>query len=560
MTRPRQTARRRTATTRSTRTRGKSTAKSAPKAKGKTRSRRAPPRRKLPVPGPRASALVLCALALLAVLLLVLPSLPFIGPRPTSLWEGYQTVLVRLGGRADAALPAALAKLGPGVVSERTTSVDFYDFMGSSRVTLADLGRRLDPQDPRRDPYVRRVAGYFTVTSSEADSHVAYVPSRSGSLILFLRLRQLLGSPAASGWRLVDFDPVEKLVAVGAALGFALVMSFASHRRRRGTLLLSLLGAILWTPSLLNGGAPTFALCLIMMAAWLPLAHEWLLFVRGEGAGRSAVESRLAFFGGVAVASGALFLALGGWSASRFALALSPSLSSLVLLSCVPFFCAVADRWRGKRARSPIPYVRSETDPQRGSSLALTLALFSVALVGLLPLARGGACPAPIPVIGARDFTWQSLAKLHARGSADRLPDLADYVSHEAYQQTLGLGRAWAFPVRDERVYQRDYLVDRSTGVIQARLETVKVFGSPWLASVVARPVPGTVEALLIAQNRPVAAAVQGPAGPLSRSLPFTIVVFCALLALLGRDLGLGPLIRGNLWRLNSEARRDQVP
>lgn len=505
------------------------------------------------------SLIVLAALTLLGVMFLILPSLPIAGPRPTGLWEGYQTVLARVGGRADAALPAALARLGPGVVSKRTTTVDFYDFTDSSRVTLSDLDRRLDAQDSRRDSYIRRIPGYFTVTSSEADWHVAYVPSRSGSFFLFLRLRELLGSPSLGAWRLVDFDPVEKVVAVVATLGFSLAMSFASPRRRRGTLLLSLLGAILWTPSLLNGNVPSFALCLITLAAWLPLAHEWLLFVRGEGAGGSALKRRLAFFGAVAVPATALFLALGGWSAARLLLAVSPVASSFVLLACVPFFCAAADRWRGKRARAPIPYVRPETDPQRGSSFALTLALFSVALVGILPLARGGAYPAPIPVIGARDFTWQSIAQLHARGSAGRLPDLADFVSHEAYQQTLGLGRAWAFPARDERVYRRDYLVDRSTGVIQARLRTVKVFDLPWLASVVSRPVPGTVEALLIAQRRPVAAAVQGPAGPLSRSLPFTIVVFCALLALLGKDLGLGPLIRGNLWRLNSEARRDQV-
>ncbi len=88
----------------------------------------------------------------------------------------------------------------------------------------------------------------------------------------------------------------------------------------------------------------------------------------------------------------------------------------------------------------------------------------------------------------------------------------------------------------------------------------MKVFDSTWLASVSAHPASASLDALLLSQGRPVEAAVRGPARALAGELPFTALAFCALLLLLGRDLRLGLLIRGNLWRLNGEARRDQIP
>ena len=417
-----------------------------PTRKRSPRGRKTAPR--LPLLTARGAALLLGLLCIGGLGALFLPSAPCAAPRMTRLWRGYQTVLVRVGGSVEGAFAGALDRLGPGVVSAGTTTVDFYDFSGMARVRLSDLPRRLDPQDPRRDPYMDRMAGYFTVTTGEADWRAAYIPARSSSLALFLRLRELLGAPGARAWRLVEFDPVEKLLAAASAVGVALILAFSSARRRRGTILLSLLGSIIWIPALLGGGPSILALCLAALFAWLALAHEWLSFVRGEAADASRTIRALVAFGGVSVVGAALFLALTGYSPGNLALSLSPLLCSLVLLASVPPFCAVADAWRRRRVRVPVPRVHPGADPRRGRSLALIVGLFSLATIGLLPLARGGAFPAPIPLFGVRDFSWQAAARLQARGSADRLPDFSDLVAHAAYQQALGLGRRWSFPRR----------------------------------------------------------------------------------------------------------------
>ena len=106
----------------------------------------------------------------------------------------------------------------------------------------------------------------------------------------------------------------------------------------------------------------------------------------------------------------------------------------------------------------------------------------------------------------------------------------------------------------------RDFTYDPSTGALSARKRTVKVFDSTWLSSVRRRVMPDSLEALLYAQGSPVVVSVRGAGYGLLKELPIVLLVLCALLAWLGRDLGLGPLIRGNLLRLNGAARRDQVP
>jgi hypothetical protein len=140
------------------------------------------------------------------------------------------------------------------------------------------------------------------------------------------------------------------------------------------------------------------------------------------------------------------------------------------------------------------------------------------------------------------------------------MPDFSDLVSHADFQETMAFGRPWRTPVRDERVVVREFLANPETGAIVARERTVKVFDSTWLSSVRRRAVPGSLEAMLFAQGQPVIVAIKGPGYVLVRELPIAFLVLCWLLALLGRDLGLGPLIRGNLPRLNNAARRDQVP
>ena len=505
------------------------------------------------------SVLPVLAVALLVLVVLWIPFAPFVTPKPSRLWRGYYTLLVRVGGPADTLMPGALERLGPGIVSERTATVDFYDFSSSVRSAYAGLRERLDPLDPRRDPYIDRMAGYFTVTSGEAEQHALYVPARFMSLRLYFSLWSMLGPPARSAWRLVDFDPVEKLISLVALIAFAALMSRGTQRRSRWPPTPALV-SLLWVPAILASGPSLLALSFCLLAFCLPLLRMRLAFAGKSWTDLGRSRGPLLRYLGIGVISLLVFFLVNGRSLAMLLQPVAPFLCSLLVVLAAPLVRQAADEWRRALVFAAVPLVRSGREPAKGGHRALSLALFSIAIVVLVPLSRGGAFPAPIAVSGAHEFSWDAVARLRQGSKADRLPDFSDLVAHEAYQQTVGFGRKWREPAPDERVYRQEYLVNPITGVVRARLRTVKVFDSTWLASVSAHPASASLDALLLSQGQPVEAAVRGPARALAGELPFTALAFCALLLLLGRDLRLGLLIRGNLWRLNGEARRDQIP
>jgi hypothetical protein len=131
---------------------------------------------------------------------------------------------------------------------------------------------------------------------------------------------------------------------------------------------------------------------------------------------------------------------------------------------------------------------------------------------------------------------------------------------HAAFQETMAFGRPWKLPVRDERVYVREFAANPATGAIVARPRAVKVFDARWLQSVRDRAPAGSLEALLFAQGRPVAVALRKPGRTLLRDLPMTVLAALLLLATAARDVGLvRPLIRWDIVRFNGAARRSQV-
>lgn len=538
----------------------------APRRRGSSRVTKRPAREAVPARGRALKPEAKCLPWLWPVLGLVLglillwaPFAPFVTPKPTRVWRGYYTLLARAGGPADSRLGAALARLGPGVVSADTTTVDIYDFSSVVRFRLAELSSRLDPLDPRRDPYIDRMGGYFSVPTSDADFHVVYIPARRSALAIFLSLTGALGPSRRAGWRLVELDPVEKIVGAISVIACASLGALAPWRRRRGSLSVAVAGALLWIPAILASGPATLSISLLLLFFWVPLAQRRLASAP-RGANPRRVSLPLFLYTAVGAGSTAVFSLLKGSALGDSMQPAAPFLCSLLLLVLAPRLRAVARSCGSTPAFSSVPLLRPLKDDGRGTQRVLLLALLCIAIAVLIPLGRGGALPAPLPLLGTRGFSWDAVARLQKKARADGLPDFSDLVAHEAYQQTAGFGRAWQSPVRDERVYGVDYLVDPKSGVVSARPRTLARFDSSWLARVASRPPSGSLEALLLAQDRPASVAVRGPARSLARELPFAALAFSVLLALLCRDLRLGLLIRGNLWRLMGEARRDQIP
>jgi hypothetical protein len=509
----------------------------------------------------RRSFVVLALLAGLVAALLWLPSLRWISPKMTLLWTGYQTVAVRGDRFGEAEVSALAARLGPGVVSEATSSADFWDFNGFTRVRYADLDARLDRLDPRRDAYMDGAGAYFRASSRGMTWRVLYVPARLTPLGLSIALSRDIGFPAHGEWRLVDFDPLEKAVSVLAVFVLATLLALSLEQGRRAALVPACAGAALWVPFVLRGGLADLALALGLLLSWFPLLRTFLLLKGWDGQLMKGLRRPLFVY--CCAATGGLVLSLlaAGPVASRLVGLLAPLVCSLLALPAFRLITLVTSPWRKPRALfEPVPIVRPSGDAIRGRSVAPFFALISLVVVAIVPMTRGVSLPTPLAVRGATDFSWHSIQKLSRTSRTMHLPDLADFATHAAFQETMGFGRAWRLPSEDERVYVREYSQNPATGTIDARLRRVKVFDETWRKGLRKRADAGSLEALLFAQGRPVAAAIRGPGRALFRELPVTLGVLLALLALLARDLGLGPLIRGNLLRSTMVARRNQTP
>jgi len=517
-------------------------------------------------PRPRLIAAGILALACAAAWL---PSFPGTSGRTTGVWRGYETLL--LG--ADIARSGRLARLvrdmGPGVVSELTAQVSFWDFTGVDHAPIAGLDGRIDPSDPRHDRVMDDLAGYFRASAGPgAPWTVVFVPARRAPVLDYIRVARILG-PRSGAWRLLEFDPVEAVVALAGLAAFALFLAGSSPSGRRLTrVAASVSAAALWIPFVLGGGLARLALSLLMLFTWFRAAdvvialHGW-----DQRVARDARRALVAF----AACAGAglvLLVPAGGFAAGALAAFAGAAAGSVLLLAALGLYWGRARRPRAPRRTgfTPVPIVKPAAPAGPGPAGVL-LALAALIVAAVVPLARTVPVPTPIALPGVRDFSWQALATLDRSGRSPRLPDLGDLVAHEAFQETIAFGRPWGPPRAGEHVNVRGFIVDPADGTVVAVQRRVKVFDDAWLASCLRGAPGGSIEALLVAQGRAVAVGLRGSAHPLARELPVAVLVIAWLLASLARTPQAAragrrpvPLMKGLLLRLNGAARRNQTP
>ena len=280
--------------------------------------RRQPARRRVPAHGPMVRLLAnrpaaraalargpLLAPALLAAMIafLWLPAAPGLGPHPSWLWRGYQTLSVRSDIIRDRGAVAVASRLGAGVVCDVTAGADFWDFGSLARVPYSALDSRLDPSDPRRDRYIEGAGGYFHAVGAGRDWWVAYIPAARTGLRSWLKLASSLGFPFRGEWRLAEFDPLEKLLSLLAVFAFAVLLALSLEESRRAAVLIAVATALLWTPFLLAGTVAQLAVCLIVLLSWFPLLRACLQLREWDGQLFRAVSRPLRLFVGVAAAA-----------------------------------------------------------------------------------------------------------------------------------------------------------------------------------------------------------------------------------------------------------------
>lgn len=485
-------------------------------------------------------------------------------------WRGYYTLLIWDDSAAEpgAAAEAAHRLRAAGfdaVVTAATARERVTTFGGYEWVAIADLDARLDPLDPRYDPYLRRVAGWFAAETRAGAAQVIYVASALPPGYFAARVGWALRHGGVR-WRSADLPwPQTGLALLLFVAGAALMVGRRDACAPRWWRLLL---ALPWVPLIVHGALPAAFAALPAFAA----ACWWAGSVmgaapRGPGrrrGGRHAAAALLALLGSVAVlalaapdqppGSGMPLALLPGADLRRVAIYLlaggawSAALTGAGLLCrLLPAPAAVA-RLRGGKASGG-----SASGAGDGSAVAaaglgarlpggfvpsLALCLLGIAMV--LPAGGSELLPRPLPVAAGAGFRLAELPALNT-GGARALPALSHYAAHAAYQETLQYGRPFALPGPDERVTVDHYRRGGDGRVQHAEVEVAR-FSDDWLQALLAAAPPASVPALFAAQGRPVAAQYGPPPAPAPPAaaawLALTLLLAGAMLPLRRRQRG----------------------
>jgi hypothetical protein len=519
-------------------------------------------------PRPRASAAVPAAILVAAVAAAWLAGFPGGSERPTRVWRGYETLLVSPREAGGGGLARVVKALGPGVVSELTAPVTFWDFTGIASVPLARLDERIDSSDPRHDPVMGDLGRYFRSRAVDGASwHVVFVPARRPPLVDYARAAGALG-PARGGWRLLEFDPLQVLVGMVGLLGFAALLAWPGRRDGPVRFAVAAAGVFLWVPYLLGGGLARLALSLLLLSSWYRAADVLIVLHGWDEQLLREVRGPLGVFLAQAGAALVVLLPAGGFSSGELLALCGPVAGCVLLIVSMALYWGRVTRSRRRRKFEPVPIVRPAALAAAPGQAGFLFALAALIVSAAVPLARSVPVATPVGVLGVRDFSWESLGLLGRTAISARLADSSDLLTHEAWQETLAFGRPWGMPRPDERVYVRGFLIGPGNGAIVAVPRKVKVFDTAWLTATLRRAPPGSVEALLLAQGRPMAVGQRSGARSLFREAPVALLVMFVMSALFAREKAsapgrrrtLAPLMKSVLVRFNGAARRNQIP
>ena len=402
-------------------------------------------------------------------------------------WKGYFTVVVE-PGQNTRNLDMA------GSVTRYTAWVNVSVIDGLERVAIADIHDRLIEEDPRYDPYLSSVSGYFAAGEEE----IVYLPDRVPAWAVPLILigdGMRIGSFRVAEWRTVTNLFLMIFVGIPALIVYL--------RSQNPTLLIALL------PISLLGQAGTWGLVVGLVLAILLISYHrgvsgfFLALVRREK--YPVIRARKVAMVAIASILGALALLplhpRPGIALASYLLSAGGCLGAALLWAGV---VAENSHRRGHVIFDPIPLIRRAA---RSPGWRLAVCLATVVLVASVSYVdehrRRSELPAPIRSQGSVAYDWVTLSDLYHSAEVRILPGIADFFCHVTYQNYLPYGRSYQFPEYGEIVSigTFDLVGDR----IVRRERQVALLDSGWYASVfsVAREEP--LAAMLLTQTRPVA-------------------------------------------------------
>jgi hypothetical protein len=442
----------------------------------------------------------------------------------SQIWEGYYTVLIK----KEVPYEPALNKAGlTQTISRQSVRFKFNGFDSFSEAPLKNLEERFETSDPRLDPYIKSIHGFF---ESDGEWELFYIPAHWPVFIVYSKLSTVLGGQGQAihgqDWYMLDaYVLFGRVVTILFALLF--FISLLLLRKERKYLFLHILSFCPWLTILKTGDTFLLAAFYLLYTGYFLVAEKAVDYLKqrylyldpGEdsldlGELRHPYEEQLKIFG-IYLGSALLFvlllrliIALLAWSLSGMVWKIFLPLTAGLLLPVIyglGFLLKQKTQEHFTFLSIPIQR-RGFSFPVRKKfliafCLILALTPFLFYLKPELPKVR---IPYPLQLTGMNNITWDSLNRLwHKRADTD-LPDLSTYLVHCFYQEGLMYGLDYDFPASDRKLTLTSYRENEETQKIDSQKIVVKRLDDKWLAEQLTTPAEIGIEKILLEQQRPV--------------------------------------------------------
>lgn len=467
---------------------------------------------------------------LVILLLSAVTALNFlIAPAPTIAeeWKGYVPVLIpedfaSFGESGGESAEDFFRSLGwKDVITRETQQVNIFTYGdGERRIAYGDVEAYLDPLDPRYDPYLKGLGNYFSGSIDGKSTRIIYL-GHDGDTASFIErtVREL------EKMRIDYFIP---RLETGGAVYYRLllllnIVVFITLVPRRGRLLFAAgaAGAALAAAGSLSLQFPLFALIASQAVGW-SFCAAWAgeAFTRHFNIGysrlRRDIRMRLAVYGLFSFAGLTIAVSSGFYQSPILLILLSLNTAVMHALMLYLYFLITHRRVRRQQHTLffPVPMRLYERTFFR---LIPRWTLILVTAV-VLPLgvnwltdgqsAREAVYPQPVAAEGSGGLDWESLRRFSEKQQeepGDYLPDIADYVTHRAYQEGFLYGRGYRFPEQDERIALKVY--EKQGLKVFGKDRVFKMFTEAWYEDIISDASQSGVSRLLCAQGEPVQTA-----------------------------------------------------
>ena len=443
----------------------------------------------------RPSTVALLAFCLLYAVSLTLFFLLPVQQRHGRVWSGYYLLLVDPDSDCAQLVERLNAARFERVIAACTATVSLNRFGSLESVPLPRVEARLDPVDPRLDPYMRSLPDWFQTTSNGRPAAIVYLASRENP---WLAYRSVAGALSDDGtwWRFAEWDLHGALVfsALFGLIALLLVM------RGRGYRTAALAAALPWLPWIVFGGLPAFGVAVSVYCSAVVTMEVVARAVRDRRHG--PLVAGLAWLTTAVVVS--LLVYPGNGFYGRLAVVAGSSGSAAAVLTLL---LLRRHRYRVSEHRlfTPLPMMRTRRWRRIAAPgvlrAVLVLALSAPLLYAVVPQPKLPHLPEPEPIDGDH-HSFETLHRLADHGAAEALPNLSHYVAHRAFQEAFMYRRDWGVPQQDEVLTRPRFLPNQTR--MERSDETVVEYTRAWLDRVLRESPRYGVEAILLAQPAPV--------------------------------------------------------